>query len=223
MRSYNQFCGLAHALDVVGERWALLVVRDLLLGPKRFTDLRGSLPAIPTNVLSARLRELEAAAVVRRRTLPPPGAAAVYELTEHGRELEEAVLALGRWGARTLGSPGPDRSLRSGWLGVACRAFADREAARDVHATCEFRLDDGTFHARIADGDVDLADGPAREPDLVLETTNLGLLGLLTGMVDADEAISSGIVRADGEPTLLADVLRVFRFPQPEPTEPVAS
>src|SRR6187455_3055502 len=106
-RTYDDGCGIAHALDLVGERWALLVVRELLLGPKRFTDLRAGLPGVPTNVLSTRLRELE-----------------------------QAMLALGRWGARTIGLPGPDRSLRSGWLAVACKAFADREAARGVHATC---------------------------------------------------------------------------------------
>jgi DNA-binding HxlR family transcriptional regulator len=219
VRTYGQYCGLARALDLVGDRWALLVVRDLLLGPKRFTDLRSSLPGVPTNILSARLRELEEAAVLRRRSLPPPAAVTVYELTDHGRGLEEAVCALGRWGARTLGLPGPDRTLRSGWLGVACKAFADREATRGMRMTCEFRLDDGAFHARIANGDIDLADGAAPEPDLVLETTNLGLLGLLTGVLDPSEAISSGTVRASGEPALLQDVLRVFRFRVPAPVE----
>jgi DNA-binding HxlR family transcriptional regulator len=216
MRSYGQFCGLAHALDLVGERWAPLVVRELMLGPKRFTDLRAGLPGVPTNILSTRLKELEAAGVIGRRALPPPASATVYELTELGRELEEPLLALGRWGARTMGLPGPERTLRSGWLGVACKAFADRQAARGVHATCEFRLDDGTFHARIADGEVELANGPAAAPELVVETSNLGLIGLLAGKLNLDDALASGAVHASGEPALLADVLRVFRFPQPE-------
>src|SRR5919198_6110493 len=99
-RTYEQFCGVARALDLVGERWALLVVRDLVLGPKRFTDLRRGLPGMGTNILAARLKELEHAGVVRRRTLPPPAASAVYELTEWGHELEPVVLALGRWGSR---------------------------------------------------------------------------------------------------------------------------
>ena len=99
MRTYNQYCGLARALDLVGERWALLVVRELVLGPKRFTDLQAGLPGIGTNILSARLRELEESGVVARRTLPPPAASAVYELTPYGRELEPAVDALGRRGA----------------------------------------------------------------------------------------------------------------------------
>src|SRR5215207_6969550 len=96
-RTFGQYCGLARALELVGERWALLVVRDLVLGPKRFTDLRRGLPRIPTNVLSARLRELEEAGVVRRRVLPRPASSVVYELTEYGRELDEVVLPLGRW------------------------------------------------------------------------------------------------------------------------------
>ena len=216
MRSYRQFCTLAHALDLVGERWALLVVRELLLGPKRFTDLRAGMPGIPTNVLSARLRELEQASVVRRRTLPPPTVVTVYELTDEGRGLEEAMLALGRWGARTMGQPGPDRSLRSGWLGVACKAFTDREAASGLHATCEFRLDDGAFHARIADGDVQLADGGATNPDLVLATSNFGLLGLLTGAVDAGDALAAGTLSVTGDQALLPDVVRVFRLPLPD-------
>src|ERR671936_950820 len=107
-RSYGQFCGLARAVEVVGERWALLIVRDLLVGPKRFTDLRRGLPRIPTNVLAERLRELEYAGVVRRRLLPRPAGSVVYELTPYGQELEEAVLPLGRWGARALGEPRPD-------------------------------------------------------------------------------------------------------------------
>src|SRR5919199_1965193 len=122
-RTYDQFCGVAHALDLVGERWALLVVRDLILGPKRFTDLRRGLPRIGTNVLAARLKELEQAGVVQRRVLPPPAASTVYELTDYGRELEGPLLALGRWGARSLGPRQDGQALRSEWFGVALKAF----------------------------------------------------------------------------------------------------
>src|SRR5438445_10441812 len=106
-RSYGQFCGFAHALELVGERWALLVVRDLVLGPKRFTELRRGLPRIPTNILSVRLKELEEAGIVRRRIRPRPATGVVYELTEYGQELEDIVLGLGLWGARSLGYPPP--------------------------------------------------------------------------------------------------------------------
>lgn len=107
-RSYGQSSGLAHALEMVGERWALLIVRELLDGPRRFTELRRALPRIPTNVLTARLRELEATSVVHRCVLPRPDAGTAYELTDYGRELEEVVLRLGRWGSRSISPPGPD-------------------------------------------------------------------------------------------------------------------
>src|SRR2546423_6072869 len=106
-RRYGQFCGLARALELVGERWALLIVRDLLVGARRFTDLRQGLPRIPTNVLADRLKELEQAGIVRRRVLPRPAASVVYELTAYGSELDEVVLRLGLWGAQSLGEPRP--------------------------------------------------------------------------------------------------------------------
>src|SRR5205809_2716919 len=148
-RSYEQFCGIARALDLVGERWALLIVRDLILGPKRFTDLRGGLPAIGTNVLAARLKELERGGVVARRTLPPPAASTVYELTDYGRTLEGPVLALGRWGARSMGPRQDGQALRSEWFGVALKAFFRPEAAADLAAEIELRFARGTLLARL--------------------------------------------------------------------------
>src|SRR2546421_12326679 len=129
-RSYGQFCGFARALELVGERWALLVVRDLVLGPKRFSELRRGLPRIPTNILSARLRELEGAGVVRRRLLPRPAAGVAYELTEYGQELEDVVLRLGLWGAKSLGQPLPEDIVTTDSLGLALRATFRSEAAR---------------------------------------------------------------------------------------------
>src|SRR6266571_9269434 len=134
-RSYEQYCGVARALDLVGERWALLVVRELILGPKRFTDLRRGLPGIGTNVLAARLKELESSGVLARRTLPPPAASTVYELTEYGRELEEVMLAFGRWGAKSMGARAPEQTLQSEWVAVALKAFFRPEAAEDLRAT----------------------------------------------------------------------------------------
>lgn len=130
-RTYGQFCGLARALEIVGERWALLIVRDLAVGPKRFTDLRQGLPKIPTNVLSTRLKELEQSDVVRRRVLPRPAAAVVYELTEYGRGLEDIVIRLGRWGARTLGEPRQDEIVTPDSMIMALRAtFRPEEIGR---------------------------------------------------------------------------------------------
>src|SRR5918912_4465730 len=131
-RTYDQFCGIARALDLVGERWALLVVRDLILGPKRFTDLRRGLDGMGTSVLAARLKELERGGVIRRRTLPPPAASTVYELTDYGRALEGPLLALGRWGATSMGPRQDGQLLRSEWLGVALKAFFPPEAGGEL-------------------------------------------------------------------------------------------
>jgi DNA-binding HxlR family transcriptional regulator/putative sterol carrier protein len=212
VRSYNQYCGVARALDLVGERWALLVVRDLVLGPKRFTDLQSSLPGIGTNVLSTRLRELEASGVVERRALPPPAASIVYELTAYGREIEPALLALGRWGATSLGRRDPEQQLRSGWVGVAMRAFADGEAAPGLSCTSELRLDHGVFHARVEDGQVVVVDGPAPSPDVVVETTAEVLLGMLVGAIAVPAAVAAGAATVEGEVSLFERITDVFRF-----------
>src|SRR5919197_3943412 len=170
-RTYEQFCGVARALDLVGERWALLLVRDLLLGPKRFTDLRNGLPRIGTNVLAARLQELERAGVVQRRVLPPPAASTVYELTDYGRTLEGPLLALGRWGAMSIGQRQDGQSLRSEWLAVALKAFFRPEAASDLSVTVELRFGDGgTFLAQIGRGSLLIEPASPNGADLVVAT-----------------------------------------------------
>lgn len=213
-RSYGQFCGAARALDLVGERWAFLVVRELILGPRRFTDLQSGLPGIATNVLTSRLKELESDGIVHRRMLPPPASSTVYELTEYGRELEDILLALGRWGAMSLGQPSPDRVLRSGWIGVACRAYCRSESTVGVRATIELRLDDGVFHVVLDDGRVEVRDGHAADPDLLVETANESLLGLLSGGIDAAELSETGAMRLDGEEALLPTLVAALPFPR---------
>jgi DNA-binding HxlR family transcriptional regulator len=207
VRSYNQFCGIAKALDLVGERWALLVVRDLLLGPRRFSDLRRSLPGIGSNVLTTRLRELETAGVVRRRDLPPPAASAVYELTEYGRDLEPILLSLGRWGARSLGSRTRDQALRSEWLAVALRAYFSPDAAAGVDAAVELRLSHSEFVLRIADGALQVAAGADGAADLRLETDEETLIGFLAGAGVPEDA-----VRPDGDRALLRRLPQLFPF-----------
>src|SRR5918995_1587684 len=133
-RPVQDGCGIAHASELLGQRWALLVVRELLLGPKRFTDLRAGIPDISPNVLGQRLRELEESGIVRRRKLPPPDAARVYELTEWGRELEPAVLALGRWATRSDSFP-RDGEMGSDSMVLAIKAAFDEEAAAGLNAT----------------------------------------------------------------------------------------
>jgi DNA-binding HxlR family transcriptional regulator len=206
-RSYDQFCGVARALDLVGERWGLLIVRDLILGPKRFTDLRRGLPGIGTNILAARLKELERGGVVARRTLPPPAASTVYELTEYGRSLEGPLLALGRWGALSMGVRQPEQALRSEWLGVALKAFFRPEAAADLEAEIELRFDDGTLLARLDRGSLAVEHTSPNGADLVLTTEVETLIAYLAGMDVPQAALG-----AEGDEALLERLPRVFAF-----------
>ena len=197
-RTYGEGCGIAHALDLVGERWALLVVRQLLLGPKRFTDLRAGIPHVSPNVLSERLRELERAGVVVRRTLGPPAASRVYELTEWGRELEPAVLALGRWGSRSPQFPAHVGMSADAQM-LALLTVFDRNAARELEATVELRLGEQRFSARTGDGGLAIAQGEARDPDAVIETDQASLADVLWGGRRLAEARRSGDVRVEGD------------------------
>src|SRR5918999_979876 len=148
MRTYGDRCGIARALDAVGDRWALLVVRELLFGPKRFTDLRAGLPRVSPDVLSQRLRELEASGLVRRGRLPPPAGSAVYELTPRGQELEPVILALGRFGSLAPFPLGPPR-MGSDSLALALETLFDPEKAGDLDATVGLRLGDDRFVVRV--------------------------------------------------------------------------
>jgi DNA-binding HxlR family transcriptional regulator len=160
-RCYDQYCPVAHALDLVGERWSLLVVRELMHGPKRYTDLAEHLPGIGTNILASRLRELEANGIVRKRTLPPPAASRVYELTEYGRELRRVMRELAFWGARSLGPPTEEDELFPGWLANALDTVL---APTAPPGRFEFRVGDEV--ASIVDGEAQ--SGPAEEPDVVV-------------------------------------------------------
>jgi DNA-binding HxlR family transcriptional regulator len=211
-RTYGQFCGLARALELVGERWALLIVRDLLVGPRRFTDLRQGLPRIPTNVLSERLKELEHAGVVRRRALPRPAASVVYELTDYGSQLDDAVMRLGLWGAQSLGEPGPDEILTPDSMTMALRSTFRPEAARGLNVRYELRLGKIVLHARVANGRLTVAEGPLADADLVIEA-GPGIKAVLAGEVSPSQAIDSGILRVTGDPALLERFAELFQIP----------
>ena len=213
-RSYGQYCGLARALEIVGERWALLLVRDLLVGPRRFTDLRRGLPHIPTNILSARLKELERAGVVRRRVLPRPAGSVVYELTEFGAELEAVVIRLGRWGARLLGEARPDEIVTVDSLIMAMRTTFDAGAARGLRLGYELRAGHMVIHMRVDRGRLDVAEGPLPGADLVIEA-GPALRPLMAGEVSPAEAIDGGGVRVIGDPELLTRFVEIFQIPGP--------
>lgn len=210
-RSYQQHCAVARALDVVGERWTLLVVRELLTGPKRFKDLLGGLPGIGTNLLAARLKDLEGHGLVRRATLPPPAGSKVYELTETGRSLEPVLVGLCRWGFRFfLGAPRPEDDLNPAWAVVAVRAALEPGAASETY---EFRVDEEAFHVRVEDGEAEARQGPAVNPDLVIQGATRAFLDLAAGRLGPAEAMESGVIRFEGHRDALARCLRMFGVP----------
>jgi DNA-binding HxlR family transcriptional regulator len=187
VKSYGQYCPVAHALDLIGDRWALLIVRELMLGQRRFTDLADALPGIGSNILTARLRALETAGIVRKTKLRPPWAVTVYELTEDGRELDGVLRSLAQWGARTLGSPAPDDC----WSMYAVHARFRPEVA--VDGVYEIRFDGGeTISLAVRSGQLTAVKLPAEEPTLVVQVAPETLHGLIEGAVSVRAAVADG-------------------------------
>jgi DNA-binding HxlR family transcriptional regulator len=211
-RTYDDGCAAAHALDLVGERWALLVVRELLLGPKRFTDLRAGLPHASPNVLSERLRGLEAAGIVRRRRLPPPAASKIYELTAWGEELEPVIIRLGRWGARSPSKPA-DAPLGVDSLILSLRTMFDPVAAGDLEATYELIMGEDRFSAEVSRGDFEVVRGSAEHPDAIVEADSNSLAGLIYGGLSLSEALRSGEVKIEGDEEAVEHFLELFPCP----------
>jgi DNA-binding HxlR family transcriptional regulator len=219
-RTYAQYCGVAHALEVVGERWALLVIRDLIPWPRRFTDLRRGLPRIPTNVLSARLKELEQAGIVQRRVLPRPSGAVVYELTEYGRELEPIIVQLMLWGAKSLGDPRAGDTPSASSLAVGLRSVFRSEAAGDLRASYEVRVgEDIVIHLRIDRGDLTIGEGPLPDADLTIDT-GLALGALMRGELTPAEARASDDFQLTGNPELLDRFAELFPLPRASVDQP---
>ena len=214
-RSYGDACGIARALDLVGERWALMVVRELLLGPKRFTDLRAGLPHVSSDVLAQRLRGLEQAGVVDHRRLPPPYASLVYELTTSGRALEPVLIELGRWGGANAPAPGDGMCMSLDAHVVSLRTLFDARRAGDFAARVELRLGPDRFRVTIADGEVEAERGALPDADAAIETDPRTLLEVLHGHRSLAKALKSGTMRFEGD----ADKARRFTelFPLPAP------
>jgi DNA-binding HxlR family transcriptional regulator len=196
-RSYNQYCPIAHGLDLIGERWTLLIVRDLLLGPKRFSDLRVGLPGIGTNILTDRLKGLEEAGVIRRRVLPPPAASTVYELTPYGQQLDGPIQALAQWGGQTLGLMQPDEVLSRDSILLTLRAWL-RQLDLPVEAThWAFRFKDARFNETIgvltAAGQVTVPH-PVAQPDRTIVLDVAGLFAAAGAGLSFAEAIEQSYV-----------------------------
>ena len=214
-RTYGEACRLAHALDLVGERWALLVVRELLLGPKRFTDLRAGLPHASPNILAERLRELEAGAVVRKRKLPPPAASSVYELTEWGRELEPVVTRLGAWGARSP-IPPTSREINVDSIVLALGSLFDAEAAAELQETYGLRIGTEEFHVEIAAGRLELLRGAPTDPAASIAVADASTLAaLLSDQLSLDDALAAGAAEIEGGKQAAKRFLRLFPMPEP--------
>ncbi len=211
-RHYEDACAAAHALDLVGERWALLVMRELMLGPKRFSDLRESLPGISANVLTQRLESLEAAGVLMRRKLPPPGAAQVYELTEWGYESEPIFQALGRWAAR---SPAHDPTLPFSAVSffLSLRTMLDADQARGLDARIGFRLGEETFLAHLAGSRIEVARGALDGADLILTGTPPVLAGAIYGGQTLEALERAGLLRIEGDRELARRFIGLFPLP----------
>jgi DNA-binding HxlR family transcriptional regulator/putative sterol carrier protein len=213
-RTYDDGCAAAHALDLVGERWALLVVRELLLGPKRFTDLRAGLPHASPNVLTERLRELEAVGVVVRRKLPPPAASRVYELTDWGRELEGVIISLGRWGARSPSKPREAQLSVDSFI-LSLRTMFDERAAEGLEASYELKLGEESFRVEVAQGRFEVERGEEERPDAIIEGDPATLAGLVYEGRQLDEALESGEIRIEGDRSAVRRFLELFSLPEP--------
>ncbi|MEV7858534.1 helix-turn-helix domain-containing protein [Streptomyces hirsutus] len=206
-RSYDQYCSAARALDTVGDRWTLLIVRELLAGPRRYTDLHADLPGVSTDVLASRLKDMEREGLTTRRRLPPPGAAYVYELTGRGRALLPVLQALGAWGQTALGERRPTDAVRAHWFALpllrALEAVGAGEGAGGG-GLVEVRLEEGLFHLHVGaeDGPV-YGDGPAPgEPDAMLVLDTGTCTAISRGESTVADAVRDGRIAVSGDGTL---------------------
>jgi DNA-binding HxlR family transcriptional regulator len=210
-RTYGDSCAAAHALDLVGERWALLIIRELLLGPKRFSDLRQGIPNASPNVLSQRLHELAEATIVRRHRLGPPTSAWVYELTDWGLELEPVLVYLGRWGRRSpVRSVDADAHVSVDSVMLALRGHFDPDADPSLDATFSLQFEDDHFAVRVAAGRLDVVRGDVNAPDAVIYTDARTFAALMSHRQSLDEVLAAEKIRLTGDVTLVGRLFAVL-------------
>jgi DNA-binding HxlR family transcriptional regulator/putative sterol carrier protein len=207
---YQQYCALARTLDVAGDRWSLLIVRELTPGPRRFTDLLDGLPGVSRNLLTERLRALERDGIIARKELPPPAARQVYELTDDGRDLAVAMAPLIAWGARRIGDRKPGESFRARWPAVAMVGLADRQAARGVNETYEYLVGDSAFHFTVNDGSIELHDGRARDPAVTWTTDEETWADIASGKITATSAAAAGALMVAGDAQAAKRLRKIF-------------
>jgi DNA-binding HxlR family transcriptional regulator len=213
-RSYNQYCGLAYALDIVGERWTLLIVRELVAGPRRFTDLMDGLCDISTNLLTERLKSLEHSGIIRRRILHPPAASLVYELTPLGHSLEKSLLELGKWGSQFVPPMCEDTPLlRLNSYALTPMTFFRAEEAQGVCEIVEVHVENEALQFQIADGGIRVRQGESLQADVALYASMQAYMGLLAGKIDAAQAVAEELIQVDGDLEALERFLDLCRLP----------
>jgi DNA-binding HxlR family transcriptional regulator len=196
VKQYGQFCSVARALDVLGDRWAMLVVRELLLGPKRYTDLLDGLPRVGTNVLAVRLRELEDAGIISREKLPPPAASTVYVLTDDGAELRPVVDELARWGLRLMDRPQRGEATRTGWLIYSLAISASATGMRE-ESELELLVDNQAYTLTVRNGSFEARQGGAARPISVVEASPQSLFRLASGQAARGELERNGQITVE--------------------------
>jgi DNA-binding HxlR family transcriptional regulator/putative sterol carrier protein len=207
---YQQYCALARALDVVGNRWTLLIVRELRPGPRRFTDLIDGLPGISRKLLTERLRALERDGILTRKELPPPAARQVYELTDDGRDLATAMAPLIAWGSRRIGERQSGETFRARWPAVAMVGLADREAAKGVTESYQYVVGDSAFYFIVNDGSIELHDGRAEDPTVVVTTDEETWADIASGKTMAASAAATGALTIAGDRRAAKRLGRIF-------------
>jgi DNA-binding HxlR family transcriptional regulator len=223
VRPHRDGCAAAHTLDLVGERWALLVVRELMLGPKRFTDLRTGIPDISANVLGQRLRELEETGVLHRTKLPPPAAARVYELTEWGYELEPVLQALGRWGSRSPTMP-HDAELGISSFVLAMRTMFSPDAAKGLRATYQLQLGEQPFAAKVGRGEFEIEPGEAKDPNARIRAADhMSLVDVVFNGRSLGEALEAGEIEIEGDRKAAERYVNLFPLPDEVSPDEIAA
>ncbi len=209
-RSYQQYCSIARALDVVGERWTLLIVRDLLGGPRRYKDLQESLDGIGSNLLAARLKDLDSAGLIKSIKQTPPFSVKSYQLTSLGRTLEPTVVALAHWGLDLLTTPRQNDHWQPQWNHVALKARFNPQEAADLSAIYAFEISGYPHYAVVKDGALATFEGTAPNPDLLLKASDEDFLRVVQGELNLKEAIQSGILSVEGSGESLLRMAKVF-------------
>ena len=212
-RSYDQYCGLAHALDVVGERWTLLIVRELMSGPKRYSDLEAALSGIGTSLLAARVKQLQSDGLVGRRLLDPPVNAVAYELTTTGRELGRALAPLALWGARYFLSEqgAAAEQFRAEWALVFVADSLEPDALRNLAVDYEFHIDDSVARMHISDGRAEITTGSSEIPATAVLRSDAATVGAIAGgRLTVTDAVMQGRIRPEGDPEALQTLLTLL-------------